>query len=338
MKKINCMLLAVMALVGCSEFDQISNGDESRVPVRLYGVINDTGITRGDGVIEQNLTSDLSLDLFRADMDPGLAYGSTYMKKLGGVMDADGKIALTPTQYYLPNVAQKTKYIAVYPAGGVYNENDRTVTYVLDGTMDVMCSNTVESHKGITTFPTLTLDHLLTRLEVLVKADNNGGAELTDIIDSWGKVKSIKVKGRKTGVVLTLPAPTATAGEVGMLAAADTGSTADLELKNKDGSTIATEGIEIPGNGTSTTFGYALFLPTAGSGEKLTLEIETENSGGAVTINTAANVKYLAATVYKITVLFNLNDATLNVEMSAGSGGTGTWGDGSAENIDIIDL
>jgi hypothetical protein len=326
------MLLAVMAVVSCSKFDQISDGDESRVPVQLYGVINDTDVTRGDGVIDgKQPSSALNLDVFRADMNANKAYETTYTEKLNGpntMAATTGAITLNPKQYYLPDGNRNTKYIAVYPTGGTYSTGARTITYTLNGTQDVMCSGTVEGSRSSNSPLALKFNHLLTKLQVEVKAN---GADKAAVKAMWGNITSIKVKGRETNVELTLPDPYATAaGTVGTLTAASNSSTTDLELQKSDGTSIASTGVEIPDNGNASVFGYAMFLPF--SSKKLTLEITTEK-GGTKELETTNELTYDAGKGYKIVVAFALGSITI---VTTGNGEMEKWDDQTTpENVEL---
>jgi hypothetical protein len=235
---------------------------------------------------------------------------------------------MTPKQYYLPDKNRKTKYIAAYPTGGTYNAAARTITYTLDGTQDVMCSSTVEGNKGSSDL-TLAFNHLLTKLKVEVKVEGADATEKATVKALWGNVTSIKVKGRKTNVVLTLPAPSAGTGTVGTLAAG-TSATADLALRQLDGKDIATAGVEIPDDGSAATFGYAMFLPF--SSEKLKLDVTTVE-GGKQEVETKNPLIYEAGKGYQITVTFKIDGTTT---ITAGSGEMGEWDDETTpENIDL---
>ncbi|MDR0746151.1 MAG: hypothetical protein LBF17_06635, partial [Mediterranea sp.] len=51
MKKNAFLLLALAAMFGCSKSERLSDDDANGLSIQLSSRINDTGATRGDGVI-----------------------------------------------------------------------------------------------------------------------------------------------------------------------------------------------------------------------------------------------------------------------------------------------
>jgi hypothetical protein len=337
MKKIILMMSAVTALAGCSKMEQITDGqipenDGSGVPVQLHGVIS-ADATRGEGVITG--TPALSFDVFRADMVSEGKYTTTYAKKVGGTMTATtGTITLNPKQYYSPNAALKTKFIGVYPAGGAENLTTRTVTYtnaMLDGSTDIMASGLVEGYKGIVTNPSLTFNHLLTKVVVLVKAGSSDPGEIANIAAMWGDITKIALKDKNIGAVVTLPDPTT--GGAATIAAS--GTPADLALAKKSTNNTAVSNITL--TGTAQEFGYAMFLPVT-TAEKLTLLVNTSAAYSTtplpLPITTAQTFE--AGKSYTITLSFTVEGTTsanASVEISGGS--AAGWSDGSPINEDV---
>lgn len=335
MKKIIFMALAVTALAGCSKMEQITDGqipenDGSGVPVQLHGVIS-TGTTRGDGVITG--TPALTFDVFRADMAAtALTYTTAYTKKVGGVMAATtGTITLNPKQYYSPNASLKTKFIGVYPTGGTEDLTNRTVTYgALDGTTDIMASGLVEGYKGIATDPSLTFNHLLTKVVVQVKAGSSVPGEIANITAMWGNITGIALKDKKTGAVVTLPAPT-TGGAATIVAS---GTPADLALTNKSTNNATVSAITL--TGTAQEFGYAMFLPVT-TAENLTLLVNTSvaypTTPLPLPITTAQTFE--AGKGYTITLSFTVEGTSTNASVEISGSGATVWSDGSPISEDV---
>jgi hypothetical protein len=317
------MLLAVMALVGCSEFERISENDTSRIPVRLYGVITSSAdVTRGDGVISGSKpTSPLNLEVFRADQNSASAYETTYTEKLAGpnVLSSSGTISLQPTQYYLPDQNRKTKYVAVYPTGGVYSVGNRTLAYTLDGAMDIMCGSLVEGYRQGNETGIMNFNHLLTKLAVRVNVATGSDEEMRTISAMWGKVTTIRVQDRKTGVVLTLPPPGANNGTIGTLAVSGT-KTDHLEFKKRNGTTVPE--MAIPESDSSVEFGCLMLFPIVG--EELILDIIT-TKGGTKSKGIGKVMDYKAGEIYNILVTFTLSDMDLQVK--PGGGTLDEWSD-----------
>jgi hypothetical protein len=329
MKKIIFMMLAATALASCSEAE-LASGEDTNVydgKVELTGVIDEVA-SRGDGMVTAVPTDGLPVAVYRADMSLSNAYSGYNTLAIGGNMATDGKITMTPAQKFFPSTSRKSKFISVYPNNGTFSSS--TVAFAaLDGKTDVMCTNLVEGYKGITTMPTMTFSHLLTGIEVWVKAKPSVGTGETvaDIQYMWGQVQSITVTDKSIGAVVTLPAATGT-GTATIAAAAGTG--AALSLWNT--TTHAAPGAATLDE-TATAFGYALFLPTTGTSEALSFSITTQ--GGDTQTVTASAVKYEAAKKYKITLSFTLEGTEIDVVQATGSTMLNSYTNGAEAEIDI---
>ena len=349
MKKIIFMVLAVTALSGCSKMEQISEDDSTGVSVKLYGVITD--VTRGAGVITGKPS--LTFDVFRVDkravFSDGVATGSyeypaTYADKIDGSMTpSTGAISLRPEQKYSPVENIYTKFIGVYPTGGAYNSADRTVTYAsLDGTTDVMISNTAEGNNETQGGISLSFKHLLTRIDVKVKAKlvtsstEDKAAELLNVKTAWGNITHIAVKNKKTGAVVTLPAPNTSDDPI----IAVSGGATDLPLTNKlNGDVVPAPGTPLVLTEAPLEFGYAMFVPSTGD-EKLTLEVKTDGAFAAgIDAVTTSNLSYAAGKSYTITLLFSIdsgNTPELEADVTTGTGNAGDWDPaGSNDEIEV---
>ena len=348
MKKIIFTVLAVTALSGCSKLEQISEDDSTGVSVKLYGVITD--VTRGAGVITGKPS--LTFDVFRVDKratfnEDGVATGSyeypaTYADKIDGSMTpSTGAISLRPEQKYSPVDDISTKFIGVYPTGGAYNSADRTVTYAsLDGTTDVMISNTAEGNNKTGSIG-LTFSHLLTRIDVKVKAKlvtsstEDKAAELLNVKTAWGNITHIAVKNKKTGAVVTLPAPNTSDDPI----IATSGSATDLPLTNKfNGDVVPAPDTPLVLEEAVQEFGYAMFVPSTGD-EKLTLEVKTDGAFAAgIDAVTTSNLTYAKGKSYTITLLFSIdsgNTPELEADVTS-EGSAGDWeSTGSNDEIEV---
>ena len=255
---------------------------------------------------------------------------------------SSGTIALTPEQKYSPVDDISTKFIGVYPTGGAYNSADRTVTYAsLDGTTDVMISNTAEGNNKTGDIG-LTFSHLLTRIDVKVKAKlekldaNEKIAKLLNIKTAWGNITHIAVKNKKTGAVVTLPAPNTSDDP----AIAVSGGATDLPLTNKlDGTVVPAPGTPLVLEEAVQEFGYAMFVPSTGD-EKLTLEVKTDGAFAAgIDAVTTSNLSYAAGKSYTITLLFSIdsgNTPELEADVTTGTGNAGDWDPaGSNDEIEV---
>ena len=313
MKNLIFVLLALLALSGCSKSEHISEDVFTGLPVQLSGVIADA--TRaGQGVVSgAKPNKALSMHIFRADQNTTPAWTANYETTpiTGSMAASSGTITLDPAQFYLPRGDRSSRFIGVYPTGTPDIANKK-VTYTLDGAMDVMCSNFAEGSKGTSGDISMTFEHLLTQIVVKVKNGGNDDGEKAAIPSLWGNVTSIRVKGRATAVVLTLPDPNAAEGTAatGSIAAAANSNDADLALTKADGTAAAA--VTIPGNTDPALFGYAMFLPVTTAG-KLSLDIVTQYSPvDGITVETSNAQTFEAGKAYELVVSFTLNDVTLS--------------------------
>ena len=256
MKNLIFVLLALLALSGCSKSEHISEDVFTGLPVQLSGVIADA--TRaGQGVVSgAKPDKALSMHIFRADQSdittPAWTANYETTTITGSMAQSSGTITLTPAQFYLSRSDRSSRFIGVYPAG-TPDISNKKVTYTLDGAMDVMCSNFAQGNKASDDI-SMTFKHLLTQIQVKVKNGGSTDKEKSDIPTLWGNVTSIKVKGRATAVVLTLPNPNVDNGATaaGSIAAAGSPNNQDLALTKADGTAAAA--VTIPGNDNVTPF------------------------------------------------------------------------------------
>jgi uncharacterized protein (TIGR02145 family) len=329
MKKIILMLWALAALVGCSKHEQPVAGNPN-LAVELSGSLNNAGVTRSDGVIEGDAPeSALQIDVFRTDMVSSSYPNTEWDLKLAGTLGTDKSITLDPTQYFLDDATQSSRFIGVYPKGE-YDKSNRTITYTaLDGAMDVAVSDFAEGH--ISSIPnklpeytdqTLLFSHLLTKIAVKLMAKD------TEIINSKGKITSIDVVNKKTGAIVTLPAANA-ANATGVSIAATAGDPTDLPLTTLKGG----EPTPVLLTNTATTFGYAMFLPVESDGT-LTLKIHFENSdhNPMLEVTTADAQKYEAGKGYSITVAFETT-TQVSAEVVALKGAFNLWNDETTAQV-----
>jgi hypothetical protein len=253
--------------------------------------------------------SEFNGSIFRVDETSPNTYpgGYTGIEALPIAVAADGKVTITPDQYYLPN-GYKTALLGVYPAAtvaggsgiGTWLDSGPTVTYTIDGKTDIMASAFVAGDKTSSPQPQLEFKHLLTQIVVYVYASSQKA------LDSWGDVNSIQVVGREKTCIVTLPTPGAT-GTV--TTGFSTGNTGDLFLYEIDGddASLATANIPYTGEKTSAVlFGYCMFPPVTTT-DDLTLRVKTVNSHADGETTTLEDKTFAAGSAYKITLKLDLN-------------------------------
>jgi hypothetical protein len=285
MKKIIFMLLAIVALTGCSKFEQVPDvNDENGTPVELYGEI-DGATTRGAGVIDGAVPAGgLHFDLFRANQTPEY---TTYTVKVDGILGAETDhlttITTDPKLYYLGN-GSYSSFIGLYPrvadaTGAEFSPADNTVTYEIDGGTDILATESFEGKKSDVDHPTtatLTFQHLLTKIRVDIKV----GGDPEAVISAVGKITAIKVKEKAVKAIVTFPTPTVGTIARPTIDVDDTDTPDNLPLVNAtDGTAISATALN-PDGTTAVPIGVAMFLPTSvyGATEDLKLIISTEES------------------------------------------------------------
>jgi hypothetical protein len=265
MKKIILMLLAVTALTACSKFEPVSKGGDENVPVELYGNIYTGAATRGEGVIGGIPADGLVFDLYRANQNPNY---SAFTVKVEGTLATDETITTNPKLYYLGEGVNST-FIGLHPVGGTLANN--TVTYDLDGSDDILATESVEGNNTTPPNKALTFKHLLTKIQVDIKLKDG---EDPGIINSIGGIESIQVVDKAYEAVVTLPTPVQNppVDARPIIAAGDKLGDGLLSLWAADGK--AFDGT-LNADGSATTIGYAMFLPSTAD-ELLTLKIITK--------------------------------------------------------------
>jgi hypothetical protein len=321
MKKNVFMYLAVTALlfVGCSKMEQvypIPGGELSNVPVELSGVIH-AGNTRITGPIAGTMPPNgMAVSVFRANT----TYGTQYNTKLGGTFTG-GKIAMSPKQYY-PVDGSSIKFIAVHPENGTYDDENRTVEFLINGSTDILCSNVVEGSKTGPA-PGMTFRHLLTQVKVMVIAD---GTNKADVPSEWGEVTGVAINGKAVPALVTLPAPTGNGAASIAQKPGATGTNLAVTKASGVGANLA-----IPTGTAAAEFGYAMFLPSTAD-ETLTLTITTTKTTGVETITNTAK-SYAGAGIYVITIKFRLGGG-IDVDTNAATSDLQQWSTPSGNGVD----
>ena len=166
-----------------------------------------------------------------------------------------------------------------------------------------------------TNIASLAFSHLLTQISVKVYAPDAATQTL------WGKVKSIKITGKKQGCTITLPEATAADGTT-ITAPSFTG-TDDLDPVTP--STAITYPLEMGVGATAddaaVMAGYAMFAPQADDAIELQIDLET---GGLqkTKINVPVDGGFKAGTSYAVTLKFTSAGITPAVSVTDWVNGT----------------
>jgi len=337
MKKLIYLILPAITLAACSKEENLPVGEDLQIKMNV-GIDGLEAETRGDGMINSTLTTDLSVGFARVDQDnsPG-TYDATYRSAVvAATVKTDKKVAFTVAQNYNPNTANKTKLIGFYPSG-TWTQASRTITNTVDGTTDVMYSNAVEGNKSTAATPlAITFKHALTQVNVHAYALSVAAKA------AWGeieKVEIVKVGGQEC--IITLPITTASvATEAGVTFNPST-ATVDMVLpkKNPTGNTTINgknsmseytigNGVELPtSEPTKAILGYAMFAPWKAAAGKLSFKVTTSKEG-EITVEVPTAQDFLAGNAYAINLKFSATDITATATITP-------WNTGGAVDITI---
>ena len=281
--------------------------DDGRVEIRINSNIASSveAATRAvlDGMINSGFGTDLDVAFARADADNSgtyTAYGTD--APAGSIAASSKELSFAPAQYYRAN-GNKTKLIGWYPrrTGVSFTQATGVVDFgTIDGKTDIMATPLKEGKKDAP-IQSLAFSHLLTQLSVKVYAPDAATQAL------WGKVKSIKVTGKKQGCTFKVPAVTSADGTT-ITDLSFTG-TDNLDLVSADpvtpSSTIAYP-LEMGVGATAddaVMAGYAMFAPQTADAIELQVDLV---AGGLQKpkISVPADGGFKAGTSYAITLKF----------------------------------
>lgn len=226
-----------------------------------------------------------------------------------------------------PHATDPVYLLGLYPttpADWTIANDGKSANFTFDGSHDVMATQEVSTTRadGVTggTYKSLTFHHLLTKLDLLIKADDQSA------IDAWGNVTSIIVKSAKTATVTFSDASAATAPTTGFTENAEFPFYAvsdDAALTPVALTTTATDAQY-----------YALVAPSKTGNAAYDLVVTTANYNGnynvTVPLESAPNTAFTGDTQgkqFKITLTFTATDikafATV-VDWTTGGTGGGT--------------
>ena len=311
------VLLSVVA--ACSaDVPQTMVQDDGRVEIRVSsGIFSSVEpATRAvlDGMINSGFNTDLDVAFARADADGNGDYTVYKDDALAGtVTSSSQELAFAPAEYYSAN-GNKTKLIGWYPrrnnvsftqASGVVNFG------TIDGRTDIMVTSLKEGKKD-SKIQSLVFSHLLTQISVRVYASD------ADTKSLWGKVRSIKITGKKQACVITLPAATSVDG-TGIAGSSFTGSE-DLDLVAAEPitpSNVISYPLEM-GVGAAddaVMAGYAMFAPQTSGSIELQIDLET---GGLQKpeITVPVGGGFQNGTSYAITLKFTSPEITPTISVT----------------------
>lgn len=198
MKQLFVLLLAVAAMVSCSKNESVTGPDVPADGVEIKAssmvrTIESKAPFEGAISATQNLTAKVLISTVTGDYSSPIHNGTLTFTQAGT------STGFTPAVYYPSSTADSPVYlVGLYPSTGWGNvQNSNEIEYTFDGSQDVMAAAEVSGTKALAqadTHPAFTFNHLLTKLNLSVKAESAEAAA------AWGKVTEITLEqaGEKT--------------------------------------------------------------------------------------------------------------------------------------------
>lgn len=267
MKKILFSMLAMAAMVSCSNENEQIDGINGKVEIKMTAGVGNV-ITKA--AIGQGASGALSNDLgvFFHRHDGTTADWTALSPALPATIATAGTITFGTTQYYTID-GNKSHFFGYYPTGAA---TDGVITWDLDGTKDIIISDEQVGDKTTTQGLKFAFNHKLTLLKFKVKAENAVADE---------KITSITIKNQENKASYT-PETKAFA------CIGSTDLATEAPTTNAD---ITTVGID----------GGTLLLAPASAEKELTLVVVTSKGtyNGKVTVECKANTSYVVTLTIK---------------------------------------
>ncbi|WP_455592144.1 fimbrillin family protein [Bacteroides sp.] len=282
-------IVCVTALAGCSSEDDCATdaplAPEPPVEIKVSAGIPDVTYTRAPVNTNDNVTAS-----FVASATDGDYTTNAWVSTIAFVASPTPTAAqsFTPSRFY-PTNGSSVYIKGYYPAGTL---SGKTVTYVGNGTEDVMITSQATGTKTTVGALAFTFNHLLTQLQFQFKSGTGYPA-------SGNSVTKIVIKSQKTPATLDL---------------------------NTGAITYATNDVTLNGSYAITTAGAtAADCPMMKSGEPIVLSVTT--SDGVVYPDATISLTTLTGSAHLITLTLTPKEITATVSVTAwatGGGGSST--------------
>ena len=335
MKRLFVSLLAVVAMASCSKNEPAAGPEAPTDGVEIKAsskarTIESKAPFDGDISATQNLTAKVLISTATGDYSSPIHNGTLTFTQSGAAT------GFTPAVYYPSSTADSPVYlVGLYPDTGWGNvQNSNEIEYTFDGSQDVMAAAEVSGTKAkaqANEHPAFTFNHLLTKLNLSVKAESAAAAA------AWGKVTEITLaqaeeKTPKSQMKVALSTGTATFPYEG---------TGALSFYAKDGDAYTETAFTAQTKELTTDLteiAYALVAPITADGTKdFTLTVKTQKDGEAevsstVDINlTAKEGSTLGDTkgqAFALTLTFKATEIQAKATV-------GAWVDGGSAGAEI---
>lgn len=288
-------MLAMAAMVSCTNeietLDQPKVNENEPVEIKMNAGIGD--ITT-KAPIQQSMKFDA---LVVASATTNNYETALWTGDNGNISVNNGTVTFDPVQFY-PGDGSTIHMKGVYPRGTI---KTGVINQTITGDEDIMITSEISASKTDKDSKTLDFKHLLTQLQIKVKATDN------EAIASWGTITSIKIKDVATSLDLKL--------NDGTISENATPNKTDLEIK---GFTTAQELTTA-----AASAGYIMVLPNTTA---YVLEIVTSLKTTPTNVTISPETTE-ASKAHEITLTFNAAqiDATATVgEWTIVAGGSGS--------------
>lgn len=187
MKKSLFLLLAIVAMTGCTQGEILESRSDETVEIKLKSsALSVEAVTRAPFEGEIGSGNTLTARVLASKTQGN--YTSSYADDAMTFNDNGTTAAGFATAKYYPADNSTVYFCGLYPSTGWAGSQTTTTSFTFDGSKDVMAAAEVSSSKDEakgSTFKTLAFKHLLTQLVIKVVAENQAA------IDSWGKLTDI---------------------------------------------------------------------------------------------------------------------------------------------------
>lgn len=354
MKKSILSLLAVAAMVSCTQ-NEVTDQSQSEIKFRSTTLAIDA-LTRApfEGDITTGTNELTALVIGKLDATTDYTAATAYSNGTMIFKDettAVGYEADNSGKSYYPANGDQLDFVALYPATG-WGSITSTAAFTFTGCEDVMAAAEQSASKTTVTPPAFVFNHLLTKLDIVLKAEDQAA------IDAWGainKIELVKAAGANpnTKVEVTLATAEALVGNFATsvtnyscyeMSATGTGTVADPYVRTYTdnaytGKTYALTAdpvfqayslvapITATGTNDFTFRVYAAGAPevTLGDGSKvkyLDVNVDLKKSGTAYT-------GYTQGKAFTITLLFKAKTITATADVTG-------WNTDDANNDETV--
>lgn len=302
MKKILFSMLAMAAMVSCSNENEQIDGINGKVEIKL-----NAGVVGVETKAELTAFDNTSVSLIRIDEESANAGSIDWgvSTKETATIAAGGAVTLPLAYKFYDTTGKNAYFIGYYPDATIVS---RVVSYTdIDGTKDILCTATVDAGNqtgnGEAAFE---FKHMLSQVEIQVKGESVAAA-------NFGKITNITLSSVPSEANLTI-GTTPTLAQKG-------GAASDITIYNDATGTAIL--------GTATPIGnIPMLIPGLGKDDasKLVIKITTENKGVS-TVNVTNITNGLASgSKHTITLTFK-NEISATATIGGWSDGTDADGD-----------